>query len=47
MFDDEVRAPYVREKLLELCAVRRDANIHSQSQLNILCASPDPRTTLF
>lgn len=36
---DYVRAPYVREKLLELCAVRRDANIHSTSQLNILCAS--------
>lgn len=36
---DYVRAPYVREKLLELCAIRRDAKIHSTSQLNIHCAS--------
>ncbi|CAJ1372865.1 unnamed protein product [Effrenium voratum] len=36
---DYVRAPFVREKLLELCAIRRDANIHSTSQLNIAVAS--------
>jgi len=36
---DYVRAPYVREKLLELCAVRRDANVHSTSQLHIHCAA--------
>jgi len=32
---DYVRASHVREKLLQLCSIRRDANIHSTSQLNI------------
>jgi alpha-amylase len=35
---DYVRAPYVREKLLQLCAIRRDAGIHSTSRISI-CAS--------
>jgi len=35
---DYVRGAHVREKLLELCSIRRDANIHSTSQVNI-CAS--------
>jgi len=35
---DYVRGPQVREKLLQLCSIRRDAGIHSTSQVNI-CAS--------
>merc|ERR1712032_1752676 len=35
---DYVRAPYVREKILQLCSIRRDAGIHSTSQVQI-CAS--------
>ncbi|CAE8624869.1 unnamed protein product [Polarella glacialis] len=32
---DYVRAPHVREKLLQLCSIRRDAGLHAMSQLNI------------
>jgi len=32
---DYVRSPHVREKLLQLCSIRRDAGIHSTSPLNI------------
>lgn len=35
---DYVRAPHVRETLLQLCSIRRDAGIHSTSQLNICSA---------
>lgn len=35
---DYVRAPHVAATLLKLCSIRRDANIHSTSQLNICAA---------
>eukprot|EP00930_Biecheleria_cincta_P083754 TRINITY_DN73264_c0_g1_i1.p1 TRINITY_DN73264_c0_g1~~TRINITY_DN73264_c0_g1_i1.p1 ORF type:complete len:1497 (-),score=262.19 TRINITY_DN73264_c0_g1_i1:288-4631(-) len=36
---DYSRSPHVRENLLKLCSIRRDAGIHSTSPLNICAAS--------
>jgi len=37
---DYVRGPQVREKILQLCSLRRDAGVHSTSQVQICWSGP-------